>query len=261
MRTLIALTLALVLWTIPANAGHPLITDDTGTQRRGKFQVEINGEYSYDEETADGVKMEENAVELSTSMSYGLSESADLVVGVPHQWVSAKEDDVETIDEDGISDVVVEFKWRFYEKDSLSFAIKPGISLPTRDEEKGLGNGRISYSVILIATKEAGRWAFHINGGYMRNEYSLDGDEAANRNDLWHLSVASEYSATDYLKLATNVGIERNPDRSSDTHPAFILGGLIYSISESVDVDFGVKAGLNRPEADIAFLAGVAHRF
>jgi hypothetical protein len=32
-------------------------------------------------------------------------------------------------------------KWRFYEKDGLSFAIKPGIILPTGEEDKGLGDG------------------------------------------------------------------------------------------------------------------------
>lgn len=255
----IALMLVL-LWSGMALGAHPLITDDAGTQGKGKFQLEFNGEISSDKETVDGVRVEETASEAATIFSYGISDNADIVFGVPYQWIKVEEDGVETSDEDGISDVSVELKWRFYEKDGLGFAIKPGITLPTGDEDKGLGNGRASCSLTFITTKEAGPWAFHINAGYMRNEYELAEDEEANRKDLWYLSLASEYGATDALRLVANVGIERNPDKTSDTHPAFVLGGIIYSLSEDVDIDFGVKAGLNHPEADITYLAGLALR-
>jgi hypothetical protein len=63
------------------------------------------------------------------------------------------------------------------------------------------------------------------------------------------------------LKLVGNIGIERNPEKASSRHPAFILGGLIYSISENIDVDFGVKGGLNKPETDFTLLSGIAFRF
>jgi hypothetical protein len=63
------------------------------------------------------------------------------------------------------------------------------------------------------------------------------------------------------LKLVADIGAERNPDVASDTPPAFILSGLIYSLSESVDVDAGIKWGLNSPELDISFLAGLTFRF
>jgi len=256
-----ALFVAFILWAGAAHAAHPLITDDAGTQGRGNSQLELNGEFSRDEEAVDGVWVEETASEVAAILSYGVADNADIVLGVPYQRVTVEEDGVEASDEDAISDVSVEFKWRFYEKDGLGFAIKPGITLPTGDEERGLGNGRASYSLMFIATKEAGPWAFHLNAGYMRNEYRLAEDEEANREDLWHLSLASEYGATESLSLVANIGVERNPDRASDTHPAFILGGIIYSVSEALDVDFGVKAGLNDPEADITFLTGLAARF
>ena len=55
--------------------------------------------------------------------------------------------------------------------------------------------------------------------------------------------------------------MERNPDKTSNLDPAFILGGLIYSISKNFDVDFGIRGGLNKPETDYAILAGIAWRF
>ncbi len=64
-----------ILWVVlmviinsgEAFAEHPLITDDTGTQGKGKFQLEINGQYGYDNESvasdaevANGVKLVAN---------------------------------------------------------------------------------------------------------------------------------------------------------------------------------------------------------
>ncbi len=41
------------------------------------------------------------------------------------------------------------------------------------------------------------------------------------------------------LVVAADTGVERNPDKASDTHPAYILGGLIYSLGENLDIDIG----------------------
>ncbi|MDI6762198.1 MAG: transporter [Thermodesulfobacteriota bacterium] len=44
--------------------------------------------------------------------------------------------------ERGLSDFSFGLKWRFYEIEGFSFALKPGITLPTGNEKKGLGTGR-----------------------------------------------------------------------------------------------------------------------
>lgn len=260
MRRLVTAILVLFLWTASAQAGHPLITDDAGTQGKGSFQVEINVEYSLDRESEAGTDIVEKAYEAAITLSYGIFNNADLVVGTPYQWIKTEEGGLPSTWQDGIADVSVELKWRFYDKDGYSLAVKPGISVPTGDEGNGLGNGRVSYSIFFISTRESGRWAFHVNGGYMRNEFSLDEDESVNRRDLWHFSVATELAATDALTLVANVGIEANPERGMNTPPAFVLGGAIYSLNEHADVDFGVKVGLNRPETDVSILAGITFK-
>jgi hypothetical protein len=90
----------------------------------------------------------------------------------------------------------------------------------------------------------------------MRNENKLD-----ERKDIWHISLASELKLIKDLRLVTNIGMERNPDRTSNKHPAFILGGFIYSIFENFDIDIGIKGGLNKQETDVTILAGIAWRF
>ena len=239
-----------------AFAAHPLITDDTGTQGKGKFQIEINSEFTYDKEIDLGGTRREAGGEVAAIVSYGIIDTVDVVLGVPYQWTKVKEEGVTISDEDGISDISLEGKWRFYDKDGLSFAVKPGITFPTGNEERGLGAGRATYGIFFITTIEVEPLAFHLNLGYTRNENKVD-----ERKDIWHVSLAAEAQIVKDLKAVGNIGVERNPDKSSSTAPAFVLGGFIYSISENLDIDLGLKVGLNKPETDYSILAGVALRF
>jgi hypothetical protein len=190
------------------------------------------------------------------SVSYGIKENVDIVLGLPYQGFKVTEDGTTVGKENGISDASLELKWRLYEKDGLSIALKPGISFPTGDEEKGLGNGKTGYSLFTIATKEAGPWAFHFNLGYMRNENKFE-----DRTDLWHASLASELEVQKDLKIVANIGIEKDAASDSDTDPAFILGGLIYSLTDQVNIDAGIKAGLTSTETDYTYLLGLAWSF
>jgi hypothetical protein len=232
-------------------AAHPLITDDTGTQGKGKFQIEVNSEFGHDKEAG----VTENRFEIATVLSYGIFDNLDIVLGIPYQHIKVK-DSVASFSEGGLSDISLELKWRFYEKDGLSFALKPGITFPAGDEEKGLGTGKATYGAFLIGTKTIEPWAFHLNLGYVRNENTSD-----EREDIWHASIAAEYEVIKDLKVVANIGTESNPDKSTSTNPAFILGGIIYAVSEAVSLDVGVKAGINSSETDYTILAGIAMRF
>lgn len=236
-------------------AAHPLITDDTGTQGKGKFHVELNGEFGLERESG----MKEETFEISSLLTYGLLDNLDIVLGVPYQSIKTREKGEEGWERrraSGFSDISLEAKWRFYDIEGFSLALKQGITLPTGNERKGLGTGRVAYRFHLIVTKEIGPWAFHGNLGYSRNE-----NEVNERKNLWHTSLAAEVKVVKDLKIVGNIGIQRNPEKESKRHPAFFLGGVIYSIAETIDVDFGVKIGLNKPETDYTLMVGMAFRF
>ena len=257
-KVIVALALV-VCNALSAYAAHPLITDDTGTQGKGKVQVEMTGETSRDEEVFDGVETREDSAELAAALSAGLFDNVDLVIGAPWVWSRVKEDGALTGDENGIGDLSLEVKWRFYEQKGFSLAVKPGITLPTGNEHRGLGNGKVSYGVTMIATQELEPFTFHVNAAYTRNEFKLD--KETNRGDIWHGSVAAAYEVIKDLQVVANVGMESNGDRGASKMPAFILGGAIYTVMENMDLDFGIKGGLNGPEADLSYLAGFAYRF
>lgn len=235
---------------------HPLITDDAGTQGKGKFQLEVNGQYDSDKETENGVSLESTGSKVATTLSYGVAENADLVLSLPYQWGKGKEDGVTVSDEKGISDTTLEVKWRFFEKEGLSLALKPGVRFPTGNDAKGFGAGKTGYHLFFIGSKEVAPWAFHLNLGYIGNENKVDEEK-----NIWHASIATTYNVIKNLKLVGNVGIERNLDKAADNDPAFVIGGVIYSLAESFDIDCGIKYGLNNAETDWSLMAGTAFRF
>lgn len=63
------------------------------------------------------------------------------------------------------------------------------------------------------------------------------------------------------LILVADIGAERNTDTDDSTPPAYILGGLVFPITENVALDVGVKGGLTEPEADYSMLAGLTLAF
>ncbi|MDP2157112.1 MAG: transporter, partial [Nitrospirota bacterium] len=190
---------------------------------------------------------------LGATLSAGLLDNLDLVIGSPYVFLREKDETGHWYHENGISDLSLALKWRVYEHEGLSFALKSGVILATGDEDKGLGDGKPSYSLFFITTKELEPFTFHLNLGYIANRIEV--------RNIWHFCLAAEYAATKTLKIVGNVGGETNPDRTSNVHPLFALAGLIYKVADNFDIDFGIKTGLNKAEADYTLLAGIAFRF
>jgi len=185
-------------------------------------------------------------------LCFGLSDRTDLIMEIPYQCLMEKNKGIKVLDEKGFGDGSLELKWRFIENGNCSCALKTGISLPTGDHDKGLGNDNVNYSLYFITTIGTKKNALHFNAGYDRNKNDFDEEE-----NLWHFSMAVERELTEKLKFAADIGIERNPDKDSGGDPMFFLAGLIYSITENTSVDLGFKLGLTDEETDRSLMAGL----
>lgn len=248
----IMLLFTTLLFTGAVYAGHPLITDDTGTGGKGNAKIKTTMKFDHDDVNGT-VRNSEN---WAFAVIYGVSDVVNIEIAQPYKFKSGKKANGSKTKTDGISDASIELKWRFYEKDNLGFALRPSITLPTGDYKKGLGNGKATYSLFFITTKELNPWVLHFNAGYKRNENKAD--ECV---DLWQLSTAAEVEVAKGLKLAGDIGLKRNVDKASNIHPAYILGGAIYSITKNLKVTAGVKRGLNKAEPDYSLLSGMTVKF
>lgn len=237
-------------------AARPLVTDDSGTVGEGKVQAELGVETFTWQDREGGIKIKETGIEASAAFTYGLFDHIDVITGFPYVWGKAKENDQTIFDANRLSDISIEAKWRFYEKDGLGLGLKPGITLPTGNHRKEFGTGRPTYRLTFIASKEIGNLGFHLNACYTHNENKVD-----ERKNLWSASVAATYEAIKGLNLVGNIGLERNAGPTIKTAPAFWLAGFNYSFNDYFSVDAAFKFCLNRQEVDRAIIAGITLNF
>lgn len=237
---------------VPLLAAHPLITDDTGTQGRGNVQIELTTEHGYEQE--DGTR--ENTVSANAVFSYGVHDAADVILTLPHKRISSEAEDGSRSVVKGQGDIGLDVKWRFYEKDNLSFALKPGLTLPTGDEAKNLGSGRARHSLYLTASYDADPWEYHLHLGYIHNRNVLGQHESQR-----HVSVAVGRKLGERLKLVADYGTDTPVSQASSLNSEFLVLGAIYSLRKALDLDVGAKWGLTKPEVDFTWLAGVVLRF
>ncbi len=250
------IALLVVLWyswamMAEGHAAIPLITDDTGTQGKGKFQAEALAEYIKYRE--DGVERGES--KITASLAYGMLDPVDVVVSLPYEFLHAHGPGFRE-KKDGLADLAFEMKWRFLDKDGMSFALKSGLVLPTGNERRGFGTGKVRCCLNLIASKELGPWSFDANGSYVRNE-----NNRGERRNLWVFSAAFKRVMMGGLKLVGETGIESRRDGSSSVPPIWVGGGFICSPLDHFDIGFGILGGITPSTPDLSFRGGITVRF
>jgi hypothetical protein len=261
--------LLLSLAPVVARAGPPYITDDTGTQGRGNWQLELDGEYIHHNRSAPvagaTVDQERTVTSFSPAFTYGLAENVDLSFTPSYVTDRIVENGAVAQDAEGLSDSVMEIKWRFYERNGLSFAVKPALILPTGDESNGLGTGRVSWGVNGIVDYETGPWSLFANLAYAEVHFERPEDNQTNHRHLWRLSGALSYQVQEKLKLAAEAGVRTNPAKDDPFLPGnnghFAMVGFIYSPSDKVDIALGFRKNVNQGEEDNAFPVGVTFRW
>ena len=220
-------------------AAHPLITEDTGTQGQGHFQLELTSERGYRRQG----DTKETGIATTATLSYGIVESVDAIVSVPHlrnKTVGPSG----SITEAGHADTGFDVKWRFHQSDRLSLALKTGFTTPNGDETQGLGAGKMGYSVYLVATLDPPPWTFNLHVGRIENRNTL-GD----REELWHASVGGWRQLGDKIKVVFDVGAITNADPTVAGELGFFIVGLIYAFTDNFELDLGIQDGRHRCRA------------
>jgi hypothetical protein len=233
--------LAILIASVPvARAAHPLITEDTGTQGKGRWQLELFGEGGRDR--ANRARLQR----YDAVASHGIAENADLQLGLP--WLRQADS--------GMGDASLDLKWRFFERGAFSLGLKPGMMLPTGDEQKGLGAGRTGWNTLFILSYEPGPFAFHTHAGYKRHRNAF-----GERESLTHFSGALVWKLVDSVKLVADYARDTQPDPAAGRSERHAVLGAIWSVTPDFDLDLGVKWGHGSAVLDRALLLGMALRW
>jgi hypothetical protein len=219
-------------------AAHPLITEDTGTQGLGRYQLEVFAEELEERGTRRDV---ETYVGV---LSYGIAETADVLVGLP----------LFRDGPDGVGDASLDLKWRFFERDAVSLALMPGITVPTGDERDGRGTGKVTYGSLIIVSYAPGAIAVHAHAGFRRNENKL-----GERESLRQLAAAATYRIGE-VRFVGELTRETNPVPGGGT-VRYSTVGAIWSMTRDVDLDIGWRNGNGSAPIDEALLLGATVRW
>jgi major membrane immunogen (membrane-anchored lipoprotein) len=60
---------ALLLIACPSWAAHPLITDDSGTQGKGNFQLELNAQFDWDKDDTEELSVRTTGGQAAATLS------------------------------------------------------------------------------------------------------------------------------------------------------------------------------------------------
>ena len=234
---------ALALATSAAYAGHPMLSEDTGTQGRRNAELELGYAWSHQDDTAIFL--------FQPQLSYGIASTLDLII--QPSWTIV--DRPGTGREKGLGDTNLDFKWRFYGAAPWSLGVRAGLEIPTAQEDLGLPGGRVSPHALLVMTGDFTPITFDANLGYTHVP-----DDLGARPNLYHLSVAATYTASERLFFVLDTAIDSNPDSTRATPPAVALTGVIYTVRPGLDLDVGYRGRLNSAAPQRQWLLGITYR-
>ncbi len=209
-----------------AYGAHPLNTDDPGTQDSGNHQIELNTDQLRQGSTHTDVG--------ALTYTYGVMRTLDVALTLPGTFSSPS----------GINDVTAAMKWRFFDNDAGSYALRADWILPSGTAAKGLGNGKAGMALTGIASKVIGAWQLLGNAGATLNRYALPADHDAKRTLVWSASVAALYTINPSWKIVADTGVSQNSSRIENGAPGYILTGVIISPNPKFDIDAGIRFGI-----------------
>lgn len=217
----------------PVAAFQPLITDDTGTQGARGNQIEL----SVERERARAGAQVGQSTTLPLVFTRGLSDTLDVSAGISRVRTH---DSSAGLNATGAGNPVLGAKWRFleYEAGRTSFALNPEIVLPVSQtgEANGLGVGKASWALTLIASREVAFGAVHANLALGRLRFR---DPASPTSTTTLFSIAPVWDVAQGWKLALDLGFQSERAGGVTTRSRFVGLGVIYSPNEDLDVALG----------------------
>lgn len=238
---------------------EPLNTDDTGTIKQSSNQIEqyfysINKLKQVLGPSQASVSPGEEFIGPGSSKGFpimythGISKTVEVAIGT-HYYATPRGN------YSPISSNTISMKWRYFGEDSRnwSLAVKPLLQLPNSQSQQiiGLGQAAINFGSNLIASYYSEKDVdFHFNAQYVRSPYNTNylsaGSAIPLRTNLYTLSAASVLAVTKQLKVALDIGIQTNPQSTSQSTVMYSMLATIISLTNEVDIGISIlRSALN----------------
>jgi hypothetical protein len=240
----------------------------SGTPRVHHFLLEpafLGRELLTDFRMVNGV--DEDEMELEAEIEWALTRRMGLVLEAPMESIKPADESRET----GLGDLGLGVRAVLLDLPRLTFAASLGASIPTGDEDRGLGSGEIELSPSLAAWIDLGGWvALNLQAGTSHGLKSDDAEFFWRGGLSWSFMLYGDdaphthghFSPGMFSLLGEIDGRTGLSGEDNDTSTAQALLGASLSLTSKVDVRGGYILPLGKPrEIDNAFILGVVVHF
>jgi hypothetical protein len=246
MKTLpVIVALAVLAWT-SAFGVVPLVVDDTDPVDFGHLQLSSGLQFS---RTASA-----NLYDYSVDPVYGITPRSEF--GVTFGYQSQNENGSEA---DGISDLILETKWRLIGMATNLFklSVRFDLKLPTASERLGLGTGEPDADVILIATRNWGNTYLDWNIGYT----AVDAAHSNFNDDRWFLGQALRQRLNDRWTLIGDAYVTLPQSRAGGSANFNFEGGAQFNVRENFLLSVVAGSAIGRDSPDLTGYFGFTWTF
>ncbi|MBI4412630.1 MAG: transporter [Deltaproteobacteria bacterium] len=250
MKTIfiIELIVAVSAWGRTVHAYRPFAVEDAGVAGKKTAQLEVSWDY---------LKWENGDQEsfLLLVPVYGVTSWLEMSLEIPWMFHDIDKEDVHA----GIGDISTAAKFLLLneKKKCPSVVLKGVVKTNSGNADHGLGSGDLDYGVVAAASKTFGRFTLHAMFGYT---FVGDNNDPDIRN-IFGYGLAADYGVTEKFHVVAEVNGKRHPDRTVNRQPLDGLLGVIYTVSDHVTLDGGVRIGFNDSVPDVNTTLGATFTF
>lgn len=237
----------------------PGTTESPYTVDAGHFQVELTlVAYTHDRESFNGVTERFEAWEIAPmNLRLGLLNQLDAQIVLGTYNLVDEREDGSRVTRRGFGDTTFRLKYNFWGNDGgrTAFAATPYVKVPT--SQQGIGNRGVEGGLVLPLGVELPS-AFYL-GWTTRFDAVRNGDapgyhaEFINSVELGHDLFGDLYG---YIEFFSAVSTRRDAEWVGTFDP-----GLIYDVTENLQVIVGVNIGVTPAADDWAAFVGMTWRY
>jgi hypothetical protein len=255
----LALVAAALLFSNPAWAEKPYISEMPDTIGNGKHQFEYGAEYNRPRHTPNGLS-ELSLTSQDFSYTYGVSDNFDLAINIPFDSLRADYENPFFVDESttDLQDIAIIAKSNYYKNGATDLSTKLELSLPTGDEK--IVNSARSQGKVNVALVSSHR----LN---ITNKFSLHNNitfatrnrKGSLNNSEFVATLGGTYNFTPELSGIVDGGYSFMT-RDSDQNGRFVVLGVSYA-KNGTKIGGGFKVIRSGNEVQHGYSLGVQQVF
>lgn len=228
----------------PLSTDRPDTTESPHTVDKGRFQIEVE----IGSLTVDGGLKSYGLGE--TNLKFGLDDSTDIQFVLPlYNHIAGGAE--------GFGDMQIRVKRNLWGNDSgdTALAVMPYIQLPTGSS--GIGDGETQGGVIIpLGFEGSGGWSYGVQA-----QFDLIADPTGSGHNFSFLTSATAgRSLTERLGAFFEI-VAIFGEGTAATSEQYINSGLTWAVSDTVQLDGGVRIGISRDAEDFSPFLGISAKF